>query len=165
MKKQTHLVPDLKGFLPFRLPFPKGKGPGVRSLAGKHILPLSPVWHAGRQTKSDQRAIHPLSLSERGDMKERSSSANSTKQSQFIEGFTSDSRAGRARRTLTCAYRPSNRNSKKQTHLMLNFKAFSSRMLAQLRSSSSFTISLRAVHEPPLQGIVYKHLNDARRER
>jgi hypothetical protein len=42
--------------------------------------------------------------------------------------------------------------SKKQTHLVPDFKGFSSLTPTQSRRSPSFAISLRAVHEPPLQG-------------
>ena len=98
-QKQTHLMPDSKGFSVFWLPFPQGKGPGVRSRgASVGALPLSPVCHAGREAKSDQRAIHPLSLaregtpdSERGHSNPRTCASKWKKQSQKTEGSIQDS--------------------------------------------------------------------------
>src|SRR5579859_1040539 len=99
MKKQTHLMPDSRGFSAFWPPFLKGKGVGIRSGASVDFaVPLSPVWHTGRDTKSDQRAIHPLSLaregtpdSERGHSNPRTYASKWKKQSQKTEGSIQDS--------------------------------------------------------------------------
>jgi len=78
MRKQSHFIEDFAG---------------VVDAGG--ASPLSPVWHTGRKSKSDQRAIHPLSPAREGvrrGSEDRvgagaSKASQVQKQTHFISGF------------------------------------------------------------------------------